>query len=194
MQKIDQANIKDILSLLSDRISLVFPNTVWRFVVCGGAALNALNLVTRTTKDVDVIGKLVKNELRFAELDDLFREQIVLCAEQFDLPHNWFNTMAESYIKTGLPSGLLQRLTWICYGQNLHIGFISRIDQIFFKLYAGVDRGGYHVDDLISLSPTESELVDACRWVCEQDPSEGFRHLLVSMLEQLGFNHVAGKI
>ena len=88
----------------------------------------------------------------------------------------------------------IKRLTLKKYGKNLSIGFISRHDQIFFKLYASIDRGGYHVDDLIKLKPTEKELLYACKWVCEQDTSKAFAILLQSMLKQIGFKDVAGKL
>jgi hypothetical protein len=194
MATIDRNNLATILTLLNDRLVLVFPGVQWKLVVCGGTALNALRLVSRTTKDIDVIGKLSGNHITYANFNTLFLEQIALCASTFDLPQNWLNTGPESYIKSGFPRGLIKRLTWKSYGESLHIGYIARIDQVFFKLYACVDRGGYHVDDLLALSPTESELIRAGTWCCEQDISEGFKTLLISMLNQLGFENVARKI
>jgi hypothetical protein len=94
-------------------------------------------------------------------------------------------------LQTGVPEGLYERLTWISYGDNLKIGYISRTDQIYFKLYASVDRGGYHSDDLLKLHPDQNELIAACHWVLQQDVSFGFRKLLVSMLTQIGFADVA---
>ena len=156
--------------------------------------MQALNFVARTTKDIDVIGIFNSGNITFARFSPLFLEQLTLCAKTFGLPENWFNTGPEEYIKSGLPSGLLQRLTWKEYGNNLSLGYISRIDQIFFKLYASVDRGGYHVEDLLTLRPALDELIAAAHWTCEQDPSEGFIALLRSMLQQLGFEDVAAKI
>jgi hypothetical protein len=194
MGTIGTRNRDSILTLFGERLNITFPGEQWKFVVCGGTALQALDLITRTTKDIDVIGIVRFGTIAFAELTPLFLEQISLCARIFDLPGDWFNTGPEGYIKSGLPEGLIERLTWKEYGHNLSIGYISRIDQIFFKLYASVDRGGYHVDDLLALQPTENELAAAARWTCEQDPSEGFSTLLRSMLHQLGFDDVAGKV
>ncbi len=191
---INQENLTAILNLLGERLYLVFPGQSWAFVVCGGTALNALKLADRTTKDVDIIGKLEKNIIDYANLSPGFLDQVKLVADTFHLPYNWLNTGPESYIKTGLPSGLLDRLTWKDYGKTLHIGYISRIDQIFFKLYAAVDRGGYHVDDLHRLKPSEEELLSACHWVLQQDPSDEFRILLISMLKQINDETVDGKI
>ncbi len=124
----------------------------------------------------------------------IFVEHLSIISYLFNLPADWINTGPESFIQSGLPPGLLKRLALKRYGKNLTIGFISRLDQIFLKLYASVDRGGYHVDDLIKLKPTENELLDACKWVCEQDTSEAFAMLLKSMLEQIGFKDVARKL
>ena len=194
MGVIETNNRDSLLKLLAERLSISFSDKQWKFVVCGGTALQALNLVTRTTKDVDVIGEIHGSDITFARLNSRFLEQVVLCARTFDLPDDWFNTGPEGYIRSGLPAGLTDRLTWKEYGHNLSIGYISRIDQIFFKLYAAVDRGGYHVDDLLALRPSKKELSAAARWTCEQDPSVGFATLLLSMLQQLGFDDVTGKV
>jgi hypothetical protein len=193
IKKLDHENIEELLKLLGERLSLESPQIKWHLIVCGGAALSVLNLVQRTTKDIDVIGKLIGDKINYADFDPIFIEQISLIAELFNLPSDWINTGPESFIKTGLPKGITKRLTTKNYGNNLSIGFISRYDQIFLKLYASVDRGGYHVDDLIKLNPKETELLNACKWVCEQDTSEGFYILLKSMLEQIGFKDVTGK-
>ncbi len=193
-KKLSQENLEEILHLLGERLSLTAPEKRWNLVVCGGAALAALNLVQRTTKDIDVIGQFTDDQVEYADFDSKFIEQISIISESLNLPADWINTGPESFIQSGLPQGLLKRLTLKKYGENLTIGFISRYDQIFLKLYASVDRGGYHVDDLIKLNPSEKELLDACKWVCEQDTSEEFAVLLKSMLKQIGFSDVAKKL
>ena len=47
--------------------------------------------------------------------------------------------------------------------------FTGRFDQIHFKLYASVDRGGYHIEDLRALSPSHDELEAAARWAMTHD-------------------------
>jgi hypothetical protein len=193
-KRLGQENLEELLSLLGERLSLESPEITWNLIVCGGAALAILNLVQRTTKDIDVIGKLEDEQIVYADFDLKFKEQISLIAEIYNLPPDWINTGPESFIQSGLPAGITERLTYKNYGKNLTIGYIDRYDQIFLKLYASVDRGGYHVDDLIRLNPTETELLNACQWVCEQDTSEGFYQLLKSMLGQIGFKNVAEKL
>lgn len=67
-------------------------------------------------------------------------------ARDFNLPADWLNLGPESQLDTGLPEGLSARLQKKIYGKRLTIYFISRIDQIYFKLYASLDRGGYQED------------------------------------------------
>ena len=55
--KITQDNIHEILALLGEHLAETLSSPT-RLIVCGGTALNVLNLVSRTTKDVDVIGVL----------------------------------------------------------------------------------------------------------------------------------------
>ncbi len=95
----------------------------------------------------------------------------------------------------GLPEGLIKRLTWKKFGDNLSVGFIDRIDQIHFKLYAAVDqRGSYHADDLQQLTPTDEELLQAARWTGGHDPSDGFMQNLAWFLKEFGHEHLIGRI
>jgi hypothetical protein len=54
--------------------------------------------------------------------------------------------------RLGLPEVLCVALS---VGKPAQAGrhFISRWDQIHFKLYATIDRGGYHLNDLQALQP-----------------------------------------
>jgi len=124
-------------------------------VVCGGAALNALGLVERTTRDIDVVGFAdeVKEQIvvRRAEFPGWLREAAGKVARDLGLPKDWLNDGPASLVELGLPEGFADRLNRIEVGTSLAVYYISRIDQIHFKLYASADRGGYHIDDLIKL-------------------------------------------
>lgn len=168
-------------------------------VVCGGSALIALKLVLRTTRDLDVLalynGKTLISPVPLPER---------LCRAARDvqsalnLPENWLNNGPSSnnggLFQMGLPEGLETRIITKTYGSCLTVSFIGRKDQIFFKLWASVDRGGYHIDDLIKLNPTEDELVAAAKWTMQKDVSDGYHTVLVQCLEQLGFSNVIKKI
>ncbi len=94
----------------------------------------------------------------------------------------------------GLPDNFVNRLQEYKIGSKLTVYFISRIDQIFFKLYATVDRGGYHISDLLALKPTDEELLAAAKWTMTHDVSEGFREMLIFALKELGYESVANKL
>ncbi len=47
-------------------------------------------------------------------------------------------------------------------------------------------RAAEHLADLRALRPTQDELLEAARWSCTHDPSEGYRVVLVDVLEHFG--------
>jgi hypothetical protein len=72
----------------------------------------------------------------------------------------------------------------------LVVDFASRFDQIHFKLFAMVDQGGgRHEADLRALRPTKDELTAAARWSVTQDPSPGYRSVLVDAMRALGVDN-----
>ncbi len=162
-------------------------------VVCGGSALIALNLVTRTTKDVDVLATLDGDQLHCARpLPDWLHEDANAVRTELNLPDNWLNDgpADENLFRLGLPSGVAGRLVQREFGPVLKVGFISRYDQIHFKLYAAADQGGRHFTDLKKLSPTADELLAAARWTFTQDVSEGFRQVVGEVLQALGYENL----
>ena len=87
----------------------------------------------------------------------------------------------------GVPEAFMSRVVTRAYGTALVVHFASRFDQIHFKLFAMVDQGGgRHEADLRALSPTPGELAAAARWSTTQDPSPGYRSVLVDALRVLG--------
>jgi hypothetical protein len=191
---IDKKNIERIFTAL-DRQILAAGGSPISLVVCGGTALAALGLVSRTTKDVDLLGTLERGEVRkLGHFPDWLSEAAARVAADFDLAADWLNLGPESQLDTGLPAGFSDRLVKKNYGQQLTVFFVSRFDQVHFKLYAALDRGGYHVQDLFLLAPINDELLSACRWVLTQDVSVGFKTILVSFLRQHGHEDLAGKL
>jgi len=171
-------------------------------VICGGAALILSNLTSKNvTKDIDILGIIenkesIKTEIKYAKpLPKFLKEIIKDIAEVMELPEIWLNSGPSDLVKLDLPEGLIERLSKKEYGDNLNVYIIHRIDQIHFKLYAAVDTGpGRHYDDLMELNPSEEEIIIATRWVITQDPSEGFREILVDMLEKMGYGKAINKI
>lgn len=177
-------------------------NRRFQLVVCGGAALIAESLIVRTTADVDILALL--NEQAKPYSPDPLPEEILKGASFVqttmpELPDDWLNNGPSRHpgglFQTGLPGGLVNRLSSRSYGQVLTVFFLSRYDQIHLKLYAAVDSGpGQHVDDLLKLKPTPEEIEAAARWALTHDCSPGFRMMITSMLNQLGYSDVAERI
>lgn len=192
---LNAVQLEQALRLLHDLLRLEDAEPI-HLVVCGGSALIALGLVPRTTRDLDLLaleegGRLVAP----VPLPYSLVAAATVVGTSLGLPSNWLNNGPSSgeggLFQIGLPDGLQERLVTRIYGPALTVSFIDRADQIPFKLWASVDRGGYHIDDLLKLQPTEAELRAAALWTQEKDVSEGYRMLLIRLLIDLGFADVA---
>jgi len=167
-------------------------------VVCGGTALNALGLVQRTTADIDVVGFAEEVEDQIvvsrAEFPAWLLDSAGKVARDLGLPKDWINDGPASLVELGLPEGFSKRLTKVQIGSSLSVYYISRIDQIHFKLYASAHRGGYHVDDLMKLEPTEKEIAEAAKWTMTHDVSPAFRGIMIDLLRRLGFDDASKEL
>ncbi len=188
------------LKLLNGRLTL---NQSGHFslVVCGGAALNAMHLIQRTTKDVDIVALMDPNGQLVdpAPLPDELLVAAKEVADTLNLPQGWLNNGPSSgeggLFRLGLPDGFKDRLVRNYQGEKLTVYFISRLDQIHFKLYAAIDQlGSYHASDLKQLSPSDDELLQAVRWATTHDPSEGFQIAIKLFLREFGYERLADKI
>ncbi|MDK2951165.1 MAG: hypothetical protein PWQ77_830 [Kosmotogales bacterium] len=194
--KIFFSDFEKYLKVLNYHLEL--NNKKIEFVVCGGTALNAMGFVSRVTKDIDVLGFVENNDnnilIEKAIFPDWLKEIINKISRDFNIPKDWLNTGPTSMIDLGLPADFEKRLSKKDYGSNLSIYYISRIDQIYFKLYACADRGGYHLDDLKKLNPSSEELLNASLWCMTQDISEGFKTILKDLLAKMGYEDVSERI
>jgi len=195
---LDKNNLDGILHALDRQIE-VHGGAPISLVVCGGTALFALGLVLRTTKDIDVLGTLSKEHgqiliKRINKFPKYFTDASKAVQKDFSLPEGWINKGPTSQLDSGLPQGFEKRLVKKQYGNYLSIYYISRLDQIHFKLYASVDRNGYHVDDLFQLKPTQQEIEDAARWVLTQDVSIGFKTILIDFLRKHGYEDISERL
>ena len=200
MQDLGEKRIYEALSLMGEylREEDLGP---YRLVIGGGAALIARSLVSRTTKDVDIVA-LLDDDGKLISPDPLPKELLSVAEtvqHTLDLKDEWLNNGPSrepgGLFQLGLPDGLVERLSRRDFGTRLTAFFLDRCDHIHLKLYASVDAGpGRHVDDLLELNPTGEELAAASKWAIRQDPSGEFRIMLISMLENLGFHDVAQRI
>ena len=195
MKPINDEKLSAALNLLEELLRIAGAPKMG-LVVCGGSALIATRLVSRTTKDVDIVALMSANH-DLVDPEPL-PESLVLAAaivaENLNLPANWLNCEPRDLFRMGLPEGFLRRLIKHDIGPCLSVYFTGRLDQIHFKLYASVDRGGYHIDDLMALNPETDELVQAARWSMTHDVSVGYADSLKNLLGELGYGEAAARL
>jgi hypothetical protein len=188
------------LRLLNGRLQLN-GSPRYNLIICGGSALAATGLITRTTKDVDIVA-LMDDEGALLDPSPLPKSLVRAALEvaiDLGLPNDWLNNGPSNgdggLFRMGLPEGFVERLTWDNIGERLTVGYINRYDQIHFKLYAAVDQSGsYHAEDLRELIPTDAELLDAAMWTRSHDSSEGYLHCLQWFLREFGYGHLVDKV
>lgn len=188
MSNIDHESLDRALGLLGGLMRVRHHPPI-HLVVCGGSALIALRLVTRTTQDVDVLATLENGQLHCARpLPEWLLAAAEAVRSELSLPIHWLNDgpAVENLFRLGLPVGVAERLVVRDFGAALQVSFISRYDQIHFKLYAAADQGGRHFTDLRKLNATPEELLAAARWTFTQDVSDAFRQGVVEVLQALG--------
>lgn len=170
-------------------------------VVCGGTALAALDLITRTTRDVDILASvsIIDGDIHLQEITAFppwLQAAALRVGRDFNLPEDWLNLGPSAQMKSGLPDGFTQRLVKEEYGPFLTIFFLGRFDQIHFKLYAAIDGGPgeRHVQDLLALKPQADEMDVAAKWVLSQDASPDFRLIVKDFLEKNGYESIIERI
>lgn len=172
-------------------------------VVCGGSALNVLNIGERPTGDMDVLS-LVKEENGELKLDrqrvlpDAFKEVIAETAADLGIPDTeWLNMGPSHVLNWGLPDGFMHRLEKREYGPCLTIYYASRLDQIHFKLLASLDpkEGERHFRDLTEFyAPTSAELKKAVDWLLGRNQSQAMKEGLKNIITGLGYDDLADRI
>ena len=184
--EITRETLDVILAALAEQLRSL--DAQQEIVVIGGCALTALGLVKRATRDVDLLAIAEDGELHPAEpLPEALRMARDRVARDFDLAENWLNGGPTDLLTWGLPVGFMTRVVTRHYGNALTVHFAGRVDQIHFKLFAMVDQaGGRHEADLRALQPSKDELIAAARWSVTQDPSPGYRMVLMDALSALG--------
>jgi hypothetical protein len=186
-------DIEDALRRTGELVA--FERERYAIVVLGGAALNLLGIVARPTIDVDILAFAVSTgpgaTLVLAEprlpLPPVLARAIQTVARDSKLDPNWMNIGPALQWRQGLPPGLSDRLVWRHYGPTINptygldVGLVSRIDLIFFKVYAAADHAttrSVHYKDLIALAPTGHEIASAISWIRPQNASPEFHQIL----------------
>jgi hypothetical protein len=186
MAQFDSLSLHNALTVLGNLLS--DRQLHFEVVAIGGSGLLLLGMISRPTKDVDVVALVDEGIFTSAkQLPGLLREAIIEVGTALRLGENWFNTGPADLFLMGLPEGFAGRMSTHHYG-GLTLHLASRFDQICFKLYASIDQGpnSKHFADLQLLKPTQEELEIASSWCKTHDVSEGFAANLSEALVVLG--------
>ncbi len=197
---ISAENLDEILSRLNRKMVYAEGKPL-NVAVCGGSALIAVALVARPTKDVDVVALLRVNQanVEILEVKSLPTDVERLAAEigtELGIREDWFNFNASPLIAFGFPPNMTSRLIKKSYGICLTVYFISRFDQVHFKIYAAMDPkdGTRHLSDLLDLKPKEHEVRAAVSWLLGRKASAEFKAALCQVLERIGYERIAEQI
>ncbi len=121
-------------------------------VVIGGAALNLLGVVSRPTRDCDIL--LPPLPAAIVEAARAFAAEVRRSGET--LADDWLNNGPAS-VADQLPAGWQERLQLVFTGAGLELRCLGRQELLFTKLFALCDRG-IDLGDCLALAPTAAEL------------------------------------
>jgi hypothetical protein len=137
-------------------------------VVIGGAALNLLGVVSRQTKDCDILHPSLPTEI--VEAARSFAADMRSRGEL--LQDDWLNNGPASLAQV-LPARWQARLQTVFTGGALLLRCLGREDLLRSKLFALCDRG-IDLADCLALAPTADELQAIRPWLEQQDTNPGW--------------------
>ncbi|MBW1811161.1 MAG: hypothetical protein JRJ87_23420 [Deltaproteobacteria bacterium] len=132
-------------------------------VTIGASSLILMDVISRDTRDCDVIDPGIPEEIKQASVE--FSR--IKKNEKIDLAHDWFNNGPES-MRDYLPEGWRENLRTIFKGVALTIKTLDRVNLLRTKLLGFCDRGTDLID-CIAMKQTEREIDEAMQWVKEYD-------------------------
>ncbi len=142
-------------------IYLASLNLRFRSVIIGGAALIALGIIKRATRDVDCLDPVLPEAVKVAA------RRFALERRDLQLDENWLNNGPIS-LQNDLPNGWRERLVPVFAGAAIELHTLGRLDLLATKLFAYCDRQ-QDEDDCAALSPTAEELATCLPWLMERD-------------------------
>lgn len=153
-------------------------------VVIGGAALGLLGVVSRQTRDCDVLHPRLPEVIRNAA-----REYAGIRRKEGDiLADDWLNN-GPSSLTDVLPPGWMRRLQVVYAGKAITLQCLGRVDLLRSKLFALCDRG-IDLQDCAALAPSIEELEEIAPWLEIQDTNpdwpEHTRAVLDDLRKRLG--------
>jgi hypothetical protein len=148
-------------------------------VVIGGSALALLGLISRPTRDFDILAPPLPPEIA-AAARAFAQQQRSLGIELFD---DWLNN-GPLQVGPLLPSGWQQRVQPAFAGRAMLLTTLGRTDFLKTKLFALCDRGT-DLADCVAMTPTAAELADALPWLSVQDTNPGWPAHVAATLDDL---------
>jgi hypothetical protein len=184
----DRTGLDGALAALGD--VLAYRGEAYEVVLVGGGDLVLRGIISRSTKDADIIGQRLGDDriVPLRMLPDALARAVSEIADALDLAPDWLNVGPESLLDLGLPAGFEDRLTARHY-RGLTVWLTGVYDLVCLKLYAAADHWpsqDRHLDDLRTLRPTKADLLSAACWSMTHDPSPAFRSQLAAVLAHLG--------
>lgn len=189
-QEFDRDAIIENLRLLSEWLSVKYPEEVIELTVVGGAAM-ALAGFKDQTRDIDLLAP--------ARLPAPLKDGIKHVSKAKRLPPEWINTSAANVLtKAGqikiLPDYFSEISRTIEFGRNLRVSILGRQALLSLKLWAANPSYSKHTTDIKSMQPTTGEMKKALSFVLNIDNTELRRNDLRILLKEMGFefDEVAG--
>jgi hypothetical protein len=188
--ELSQQNLEEALRLLGNLLATRKGDGFW-LVVCGGSALLAQQIISRSTHDVDILARRDWDggvDVAFPMPNEL-KEAALQVADELRLGRTWLNSAASMHFPDLhlLPASFWQELETRDYGHHLRISFVTRSGQIQLKIYAALNQAeARDFEDLRALAPNARETEDGLRWLVASFP--GLTHLdrLPNLLTYLG--------
>jgi len=132
-------------------------------IATGGAALALLGIISRETRDCD----LIEPELSSAVLETSRAFAAEVREQGGILRDDWLNNGPAS-LGPVLPEGWRNRLQIIYQGKAIRLWSLGRPELLLAKLWALCDRG-LDLGDCMALAPSAEELRQAEAWIATQD-------------------------
>ncbi len=132
-------------------------------IAIGGAALALLGIITRETRDCDLLDPELSPQMTEAAI--AFAREVRARGEL--LRDDWLNNGPRSLARL-LPEGWRSRIQPIFQGKSIHLWCLGRPEFLLSKLFALCDRG-MDLGDCLALAPSPEELTQAQPWLEAQD-------------------------
>jgi hypothetical protein len=96
---------------------------------------------------------------------------------------NWINSTGKAFSHE-LPGGWRERTVVVFSGRVLTVKVLGRLDLIFTKILAELDRGE-DFEDLVSLGPTKAEIENLRRFLVDLEKGKPWKVKVGQLLKSL---------